>query len=60
METVVPTPGQVSLGDKQTPVCSRQEPYEESYAYLRGRVDHSELKALLQSLSPETWYAHRS
>ena len=55
MEEIWPVPGQVSLSDKELPVCSREEPGDGPYAFLRGKVDCTELKALLLSLPPETW-----
>lgn len=50
-----PLEGIVRLDDKQSPICSRTEPFDEHYAFLRGKVDNSAFKAKLLSLPPETW-----
>ena len=55
MEAIWPEPGQVLLRDKEAPVCSREQLEDGPFAFLRGRIDCSELKAQLLALPRETW-----
>jgi hypothetical protein len=51
----LPVTGSVQLSDKLTPVCSREEPFDESYAYLRATFDHSLFKRKIVDLPPQLW-----
>jgi hypothetical protein len=54
-EVVIPPPGMVSLADKQIPVCERSPPYDEAYAYTRGKVDITAFKAMLKAMPADMW-----
>ena len=55
-EEVVPPYGSVKLQYKLTPICERNEPFDDFYAFTRAVVDISKFKEKLRSLPKEIWY----
>ena len=55
-EVFIPPVGEVNLlKDKQIPVCERELPYDEHYAFTRGTLDITPFKEKLLSLPAEMW-----
>ena len=55
IDTVFPPEGLVPLTDKQSPICSRTDPFDPFYVYDRGVVDISNFQEYIKSLPDSIW-----